>query len=412
MGLKEPLCFSEPIRLDTPQPLVESTTITTTTVEEFIAAATIIPSTPSPVTGSRPATRPASRAPPRPPSRGRSPHPNTLGKTATIQRARAMSNQPGPMFPQPTQPSTPTPAEPQLGKHVRESSESVASSTASPKKRRRLDDDVEMDVNADADADGDGDVVVETDKGKQKEKDKPAEEQAEEGDVVAPLPRSSNVNGRTAAVRGSSQPPRSRGGLREISAEPPTSRRTRAGSAGASAGRTARRSAGRATVNGGLPPVMEVEPGRFSIGGFAVPRPAATNGQQPLAVESSLIASSSQAPATAQPEPQPFITYPLPGEPVQELKALTHFDSGNEFFGTESKQGYKTDWHDGVVFDDPFDSATIARARAVAAEDGLDGHMGVGAVGVGIGGDEDADGVEIYGDVEVPDAHAPLFGPY
>ncbi|KIO20515.1 hypothetical protein M407DRAFT_29831 [Tulasnella calospora MUT 4182] len=30
----------------------------------------------------------------------------------------------------------------------------------------------------------------------------------------------------------------------------------------------------------------------------------------------------------------PFVTYPLPGDPVKRLKPLTHFDSGTEFFGS------------------------------------------------------------------------------
>lgn len=260
----------------------------------------------------------------------------------------------------------------------------------------------------DVDAELAGEVSTGADKGKEKEVGT-AEEDDEEADVVAPLPQaastsrpqSRNQNGPPSAPRSSSQPPRSRGGLRDTSAEPPTSttRRTRAGSAGPS------RASGRLGANGGLPAVREWEVGRFSVGGSPLDGATAaitTNGQAAVTVATATTSTAVVDLAPNPPLPLPrerdnsFISYPLPNDPVQELKALTHFDSGSEFFGTESKQGYKTDWHDGMVLDDLFDAETMARSRALVAEDGPSGGIH------GPHDDADADGVEIYGDLETP----------
>ena len=61
-----------------------------------------------------------------------------------------------------------------------------------------------------------------------------------------------------------------------------------------------------------------------------------------------------------------FISYPLATDPVKPIKPLTQSDSGSEFFAGVSKQGYQTDWHDSVVFDDPVDAVSARRATTLA----------------------------------------------
>ncbi len=73
------------------------------------------------------------------------------------------------------------------------------------------------------------------------------------------------------------------------------------------------------------------------------------------------------------PSNPPFISYPLPTDPVKPLQPLTQSDSGSEFFAGISKQGYQTDWHDGVVFDDPIDAESVRRAATLAVHAELGG---------------------------------------
>ncbi|KAG8892290.1 hypothetical protein FRB99_002817, partial [Tulasnella sp. 403] len=174
-----------------------------------------------------------------------------------------------------------------------------------------------------------------------------------------------STNGRRASARASSQPPR-RTGLRNIGVDEPTlGRSVRGSSVGAN----------------GQAPVRQWHLGRFGAGGTTLNNTSTqalrteTIAEQPA--EENEVASAAVAPQEPAPQAgtsQPFVTYPLPDEPVKELKPLTHFDSGSEFFGTISKQQYRTDWHEGTVFDDPWDADTVRRTRSLAGEEPVGGE--------------------------------------
>ncbi|KAG8980316.1 hypothetical protein FRB94_010298 [Tulasnella sp. JGI-2019a] len=76
----------------------------------------------------------------------------------------------------------------------------------------------------------------------------------------------------------------------------------------------------------------------------------------------------------ARPAPISEESEEIEGEPPL-LKPLTHFDSGIEFYGPVSKQGYKSDWHEGVVLDDPIDAETLRRGQALMAEEAIGGRF-------------------------------------
>lgn len=355
-----------------------------------------LPATPPSIVLPRPASRAASRQ--------GSPSPN-LVKMAT-QRARAMSNQP--VFQnhqqQAASPANPTmlidPPSPQLGKHAREvgggSSSSGHSAAASPRKKRRVDEvdeqpPVEMDVDADGDENGSV-AHAALEKGKQKETiaEEPEVPHVDanlvipDGSSSQPFTSSSSLhveNSSDQPVRAASQPARSarttRGGLRSLGGTesaggvPSRKSRTRAGSAGISGSRrTNGPSAGAA-----LPPVREWEVGRFSVGGTPLEGANGHTSNDQEVVEETTTTTTTTI-TTAQevivqpdlptpPPPPPFVLYPLPGDPVEEIKALSHFGSGSDF-GGGSKQNYQTDWHEPLVLDDPMDAETVRRAQALA----------------------------------------------
>ncbi|KIO25461.1 hypothetical protein M407DRAFT_25167 [Tulasnella calospora MUT 4182] len=77
----------------------------------------------------------------------------------------------------------------------------------------------------------------------------------------------------------------------------------------------------------------------------------------------------SSSPSRSRCVPSAIGHLPLPGDPVKQLKPLTHFDSGTEFFGTQSKRNYRTDWHEGAVLGDPFDAEPVRRTQGIATEE-------------------------------------------
>lgn len=339
------------------------------------------PPTPPSIVSQRPPTVPNSRPQSRTGSRAASPFVGgsanqTLAKTATIKRARAMSNQASQL------PAHLQPAALALGKHSREVREGSVTSDASgmlasPKKKRRVDDVEEEHMEVEGTPETPAvqvEMEVETeiittratilDKGKEPENPVPEEVQ------VATSSRS--------AGRALSQPPRttraaSRGPSEGPATGPAPRRRTRAGSADPNP--TVIAAARNSARNGFSRPLTTV---READAGTSAPAPSnhvilepGSRTFTPQELVSLEITQPPPPPPQQAPARERFINYPLPGEAVKELKPLTHFDSGSEFLGTESKQKYQTDWHEGTVFDDPWDSETIAQRQRLVAEGGL-----------------------------------------
>ncbi|KAG9027563.1 hypothetical protein FS837_004224 [Tulasnella sp. UAMH 9824] len=248
-------------------------------------------------------------------------------------------------------PQSPAPARKTLGKHGRdaldsseggdENGQTSASVNHVPNKRRRV--DAEQQANGDDnDVDMDGEPVNVDTEG--------ATENASSA-LLSARP--------TASTRASSQPLRSAKGARpgsRTSAEPDSSRgtrrQTRAGSAAPALPGPQQR------VAVAIRELETVAEGDFPAGPSSSQQHVSLAPIDPLPLPRSHDASL-----------PPFVSYPLPGDPVKQLKPLTHFDSGTEFFGTQSKRNYRTDWHEGTVFDDPFDAETVRRAQGIAAEE-------------------------------------------
>ncbi|KAG8935619.1 hypothetical protein FRC02_007330 [Tulasnella sp. 418] len=124
--------------------------------------------------------------------------------------------------------------------------------------------------------------------------------------------------------------------------------------------------------------------GRFSSGGTplnqtstSVTMASTTDASSSTIVSSNSNAQTNNAPEasssnnpTAKNAPESrFIFHPL-DEPVRQLVPLTTFDSGNDFYGTESKRQYQSEWHTGIVFDDAYDSEGAQQfASAIARAD-------------------------------------------
>lgn len=272
-------------------------------------------------------------------------------------------------------PQSPTPAHKTLGKHPRDAKDSPDAvsdngetgtpADHTPKKRRRVDVEQQRREAEAEDVDMDGEPV-----------NVDVEDAPERPAVLVRVAR------QTSSTRASSQPARSAGGARpntRISVEPDSTRvarrRTRAGSAAPAVSRPNQRATGAARQLG---TVTEGD----AEANLALP--STFNPQHPISLAP---IDPLPLPRTQDSSVPPFVTYPLPGDPVKELKPLTHFDSGTEFFGTRSKQNYKTDWHEGTVFDDPFDADTVRRAQGIAAEEVQGGFGPQGLDGI-------ADGLE------------------
>ncbi|KAG8921868.1 hypothetical protein FRC00_008118, partial [Tulasnella sp. 408] len=248
-------------------------------------------------------------------------------------------------------PQSPAPARKTLGKHPRdapdsseggdENGQTSVSVNHGPNKRRRVDAEQQAEGD-DHDVDMDGEPV-----------NMDAEGATENAGAALLSARPA------ASTRASSQPLRSVKGTRpssRTSLEPDSSRgtrrQTRAGSAAPALPGPQQR------VAVAVRELETVDEGDFSAGPSSSQQHVSLAPIDPLPLPRSHDASL-----------PPFVSYPLPGDPVKQLKPLTHFDSGTEFFGTQSKRNYRTDWHEGTVFDDPFDPETVRRAQGIAAEE-------------------------------------------
>ncbi|KAG8995340.1 hypothetical protein FRB90_000206 [Tulasnella sp. 427] len=293
-------------------------------------------------------------------------------------------------------PQSPAPAEKTLGKHPRdrdgadssvqpdESGTPGGSASQSPKKRRRVDEGPHRLTQVE-DVDMDGEPVV-------------------EGEDAPPPAGGGLALPPTRPPRASSQPPRAIKGLR--AANPRASAEPVASGSG---------STGRRVRAGSADPRLARSQNRVSVATVALD--VVAEQQQPVAGPSSLSHHHhhhhqiSLAPIDPLPLPRTqdasipkFISYPLPGDPVKQLQPLTHFDSGTEFFGPHSKRNYKTDWHEGTVFDDPFDAETVRRAAGVAAEEvqGGFGPQGLASIDDGLEERDPAESLGVTGMMTFP----------
>lgn len=273
------------------------------------------------------------------------------------------------------------------GKHGRDDSDtrenSVADSDgahmalASPKKKARLEDGVNGDTDVDADAEGD---ATHEEPERNPGEAVPAKAQPDVTAFLAAMEAELRTEGAASTPklnrrnpRASSQPAReerataTRAGRnsRATSKEPTLQRKTRAGSAEIPSGLNSRKPpSGRGRTAAAPPAAREL--GWAPYGSTANPAAAGANGD---AAQYAIPGPSTAArPATIAEESEVD-----DGEPPL-LKPLTHFDSGIEFFGTVSKQGYKSDWHEGLVLDDPVDAETLRRGQALMAEESLGGR--------------------------------------
>ncbi|KAG8873708.1 hypothetical protein FRB97_006526 [Tulasnella sp. 331] len=164
-------------------------------------------------------------------------------------------------------------------------------------------------------------------------------------------------------------------GSRASSKEPPVQRKTRAGSADVASASSSRKPPSGRGRTAAIPPTLQAL-------GWTPYELIMTNGAGARAA----VGANGDASQYAIPGPSAtaaaVVTRPAPiaeesegddGEPPL-LRPLTHFDSGIEFYGSISKQGYQSDWHEGLVLDDPIDAETLRRGQALLAEESIGGR--------------------------------------
>ncbi|KAG8852699.1 hypothetical protein FRB96_008555 [Tulasnella sp. 330] len=162
---------------------------------------------------------------------------------------------------------------------------------------------------------------------------------------------------------------------RASSKEPPVQRKTRAGSADVASASSSRKPPSGRGRTAAIPPTLQAL-------GWTPYELIMTNGAGARAA----VGANGDASQYAIPGPSAtaaaVVTRPAPiaeesegddGEPPL-LRPLTHFDSGIEFYGSISKQGYQSDWHEGLVLDDPIDAETLRRGQALLAEESIGGR--------------------------------------
>ncbi|KAG8878785.1 hypothetical protein FRB98_005998 [Tulasnella sp. 332] len=259
---------------------------------------------------------------------------------------------------------------------------------ANPKKKPRLEKELtagDMDVDANT-----GDNAQQEDQEQNIEEVIPNEIQPELPRFIATTAAKTGAENNAAPQKAKSRNPRAssqpageqpstttRAGRksRASSKEPPVQRKTRAGSADVASASSSRKPPSGRGRTAAIPPTLQAL-------GWTPYELIMTNGAGARAA----VGANGDASQYAIPGPSAtaaaVVTRPAPiaeesegddGEPPL-LRPLTHFDSGIEFYGSISKQGYQSDWHEGLVLDDPIDAETLRRGQALLAEESIGGR--------------------------------------